>query len=133
MPIPLLLQNRRDVPDEIVDQPFPLGFRASSLEDPERGPHVSRSRDEIRHALWMECVADSACEQTDQIKVAVGAITFPVTDINPMDIAKFIDWLNAKTNESWRLPTLSEWRDYYDRKELIEAMGLAEDFHKPAG
>ena len=28
---------------------------------------------------------------------------------------------------------ISEWREYYDRAELLEAMGLAEDFHKPAG
>ncbi len=76
------------------------------------GGRLQVGRDEIHYSLWMICVADGACEQTDQIKVADGAITFPVTDINPMDIAKFIDWLNAKTNESWRLPTLSEWRDY---------------------
>lgn len=93
------------------NEPTPPLFEAIEITLAD-GKSLQVGRDEIRHALWMECVADSACEQTDQIKVAVGAITFPVTDINPMDIAKFIDWLNAKTNESWRLPTLSEWRDY---------------------
>lgn len=76
------------------------------------GKSLQVGRDEISFSLWMECVAASACEQTDQIKIADGAITFPVTDINPMDIAKFIDWLNAETNENWRLPTVNEWRDY---------------------
>ena len=93
------------------NEPTPPLFEAIDITLAD-GKSLQVGRDEIRHALWMECVADSACEQTDQIKVAVGAITFPVTDINPMDIAKFIDWLNAKTNEIWRLPTLSEWRDY---------------------
>lgn len=26
-----------------------------------------------------------------------------------------------------------EWREYYDRAELVAAMGLKEDFHKPGG
>ncbi len=76
------------------------------------GSALQVGRDEISYSLWMECVADGACEQTDQIKVAAGAVTYPVTDVNPMDIAKFIDWLNAKTKEQWRLPTLIESRDY---------------------
>ncbi len=63
-------------------------------------------RDEITHALWMRCVGANACEHEPATKPPSG--DYPVTDVNALDIAEFIAWLNKDTRGHWRLPTREE-------------------------
>jgi len=34
---------------------------------------------------------------------------YPVANVSPHDIQKYIEWFNNKTGENFRLPTVEEW------------------------
>jgi formylglycine-generating enzyme required for sulfatase activity len=70
------------------------------------GTVLEAGRDEITHALWMECVAAKACGHEPKTKPPSGF--YPVTDVNALDIKEFINWLQDETHAAWRLPTREE-------------------------
>ena len=76
------------------------------------GKSIEAGREEITHAFWMECVAAGACEH--QPKSTPPAGSYPVTDVNALDIAEFITWLNEKSGTDWRLPTRGEAQEFSD-------------------
>jgi formylglycine-generating enzyme required for sulfatase activity len=76
------------------------------------GARIEAGREEVTHGLWMECVADSGCGHVPAN--APPAASYPVTDVNALDIAEFIVWLNKKTGKGWRLPTRQEAQEFAD-------------------
>jgi formylglycine-generating enzyme required for sulfatase activity len=73
---------------------------------------IEAGRDEISHNIWMECVAAGACEH--QTKSTPPSGFYPVTDVNALDIAEFIDWLSKNSGAAWRLPTREEAQEFAD-------------------
>jgi formylglycine-generating enzyme required for sulfatase activity len=86
---------------------------------------IEVGQDEITHDLWMECVSVGACEH--QPKTAPPAGSYPVTDVNALDIAQFIDWLNGKDGSDWRLPTRQEAQEFADLLPKDESKKLFTD------
>lgn len=76
------------------------------------GTVIEAGRDEVTHALWMQCVAAKACEHEPRIAPPAGF--YPVTDVNALDIGQFIAWFNAETGSAWRLPTRTEAQAFAD-------------------
>lgn len=74
------------------------------------GATLEAGREEITQALWMDCVKDGECSWTPDF--ANASATMPVTDVNALDIAEFITWLNSRTHGSWRLPTREEAQSF---------------------
>ncbi len=76
----------------------------------ESGVQLEAGRDEITHVLWMKCVAAKACEHEPETAPPMGS--YPVSDVNALDIAEFIKWLNSETEGNWRLPTREEFQEF---------------------
>lgn len=74
------------------------------------GTALEAGREEITHGLWMQCVTDGGCSYTPATEPQSGA--YPVTEVNALDIAEFVTWLNRKTNATWRLPTREEAAEF---------------------
>ena len=69
---------------------------------------------EVTFAQWDACVADGGCNNYRPTGNGWGRDNRPVTDVSWDDAQAFINWLNAKTGGSYRLPTDAEW-DYAAR------------------
>jgi formylglycine-generating enzyme required for sulfatase activity len=82
-------------------------------------------RDEITHALWMQCVTAQACTHQPSTTPPTG--NYPVTDVNLADITEFITWLNKGTSEQWRLPTREEAQQFADLLPKDDAKKLFTD------
>jgi formylglycine-generating enzyme required for sulfatase activity len=76
------------------------------------GTAIEAGREEITHAFWMECVTANACEHMPKTTPPAGS--YPVTDVNALDIAEFIIWLNKMSGADWRLPTREEAQEFSD-------------------
>ncbi len=74
------------------------------------GAVIEAGRDEVTHALWMQCVVAKACEHEPETTPPAGF--YPVTDVNALDIAEFTKWLNKETYGKWRLPTREEFQEF---------------------
>lgn len=63
---------------------------------------------EVTFAEWDACVADGACthEPDDQ---GWGRGERPVVDVSIVDIRAYLDWLNRRTGQAYRLPSEAEW------------------------
>ena len=89
------------------------------------GKSIEAGREEITHASWMECVTAGACEHTPKNTPPAGS--FPVTDVNALDIAEFLTWLNQKTGADWRLPTREEAQEFSGLLPKDESKKLFKD------
>ncbi len=74
------------------------------------GKTIEAGREEITHTFWMECVTAGACEH--QPKTTPSAGSYPVTDVNALDILQFVTWLNEKSGADWRLPSREEAQEF---------------------
>lgn len=89
------------------------------------GAILEAAKDEIMHGLWMQCVDAKACQHIPATIPPSDA--YPVTDINALDIAEFIAWLNHKTGGHWRLPTREEAQEFADLLPKDESKKLFTD------
>ena len=60
-------------------------------------------------ANWDECVADGGCGGYQPDDEGWGRGRRPVINVSWDHAQSYIDWLNGKTNMSYRLPTEAEW------------------------
>jgi formylglycine-generating enzyme required for sulfatase activity len=89
------------------------------------GAVIEAGQDEITHSLWMECAAAGVCEHEPQTALPAG--NYPVTDVNALDIAEFIAWLNRRDGSDWRLPTRTEAQEFADLLPKDESKKLFTD------
>jgi formylglycine-generating enzyme required for sulfatase activity len=89
------------------------------------GKSIEAGSVEITHALWMKCVEGGACEHHPKNTPPAGS--YPVTDVNALDIAEFITWLNEKSGADWRLPTREEAQEFSDLLPKDESKKLFND------
>jgi formylglycine-generating enzyme required for sulfatase activity len=104
----------------VVDAPFP----AVKVEL-KSGAKIEAGREEVTHGLWMECVADGTCQHVPATTPPAG--NYPVTDVNALDIAEFVAWLNKKDGGGWRLPTRQEAQGFADLLPKDESKKLFTD------
>ena len=64
---------------------------------------------EVTFAQWDACVADGGCGGYRPDDEGWGRGKRPVINVSWDDAWNFIDWLDDKTGESYRLPTEAEW------------------------
>ena len=99
---------------EMVSIPGGEFFRIGDL-DGERSaytvtvPAFRLGKHEVTFAQWDACVADGGCNGYSPDDYEWGRGSHPVVNISWYDIQSFIDWLNAKTDGNYRLPTEAEW------------------------
>ena len=72
-------------------------------------PDFKLGKFEVTFAQWDACVADGGCGRYTPSDEGWGRGNRPVMNVSWDDIRLFIDWLNAKTNGNFRLPSEAEW------------------------
>ena len=111
-------QKMRQLAGEMVDIPGEI-FRMGDLNgggDEDERPVYSVTildfklgKHEVTFAQWDACVADGGCSRYTPDDAGWGRGNRPVINVSWNDIQGFIDWLNDKTGEHFRLPTEAEW------------------------
>ena len=110
---------KREYAGEMVDIPGGT-FRMGNLsgvgeDDDERPVHTvtvpafRMGKYEVTFAQWDACVADGGCGGYRPDDEGWGRGNRPVINVSWDDAQSFIDWLNDKTDENFRLPTEAEW------------------------
>tara|TARA_R110002012_G_scaffold124819_1_gene276016 strand:+ start:1009 stop:1755 length:747 start_codon:yes stop_codon:yes gene_type:complete len=64
---------------------------------------------EITVAEWNMCHNDGACSEGLRAFAGHDPAKVPATGLNRLDIAQYLDWVNAKSGHFFRLPTKPEW------------------------
>ncbi|MGB3455966.1 MAG: formylglycine-generating enzyme family protein [Litorimonas sp.] len=107
-------------PQMVVIRPgrFKMGSpRYMPKRDRNEGPQVDvnigyafeMGRHEVTFAEWDACVAGGGCDGYRPDDKGWGRGNRPVTNISYNDAQSYIKWLNAKTGETYRLPSEAEW------------------------
>lgn len=91
--------------------PTPMAFQ-SVVVRMKSGAQLEAGRDEITRDLWMRCVSEGACEHVPANATPSGS--YPVTDVNALDIKEFVTWLNSNSGTNWRLPSREEAQEFAD-------------------
>ena len=111
---------RGPVPDMVLIQPgtFMMGSPSGEAKrDRNEGPQVEVTipysfeigRHEVTFNEWRACVDGGGCKGYKPSDNGWGRGKRPVTNVSYEDVQSYIDWLNAKTGEAYRLPTEAEW------------------------
>ncbi len=105
------------------------------------------TEDGVLHSMMIEPVKgrEAIATRISGMGAGIESITLNIRNIGRVGNAVFVERVDefVYKGHAGKVPVvgvietrgdkISEWREYYDRAELIEAMGLSEDFHKPAG
>lgn len=103
-----------DGPLVTVERPAPLEIMKFQVSDTD----------------YARCVADGACEATRPLRRGTGNVA--VTGVSFDDATAYAAWLSAKTDESWRLPTIAEWVFAAGSKARDDALGIETEKDNPA-
>jgi formylglycine-generating enzyme required for sulfatase activity len=86
-----------------------LGTQMVPITLKDRGGHTLLvSRYEVTVASWRQCYRDGGCPHMPESPA--GSDNVPVTGVNYIDVGKYLDWANARSSRTLRLPTIAEWR-----------------------
>lgn len=68
-------------------------------------------RFEVTIAEWNVCAAEGGCSLTLRARPDQDAAVTPATGLSYVDAREYIDWINRKTGQDFRLPTAAEWAE----------------------
>jgi len=66
---------------------------------------------EVSVAEWNTCHDKGACTLRLRVRPDQDARLTPATGLSYVDVGEFLDWINAATGMTFRLPTVSEWTE----------------------
>jgi formylglycine-generating enzyme required for sulfatase activity len=89
-----------------IDSTMPIEMRAIGEVNDRT---ILMSRYEVTRGQWKACVDDGVCANLPTPQKTADD-TYPMTGISYFDAIGYIGWLNARTGETYRLPTAEEWR-----------------------
>lgn len=75
-------------------------------------------RFEVTWSEWLSCVADGACTEPGNVRDDRSP-NLPVHALSWQQAAEYLDWISAKSGETYRLPSESEWE--YAAKAGLES------------
>lgn len=64
---------------------------------------------EVTVAEWNECYRDGACAISLRTSGSNSEAEMPATGLSYSDVTEYLAWINRKTKQAFRLPTLQEW------------------------
>ena len=108
----------RKLTEEMVSIPggeFRMGRRKGKGDDDEKPVRrvtvraFKLGKHEVTFAQWDACVMGGGCNGYTPEDEGWGRGNLPIINVSWDDVWGFIDWLNAKTGGSYRLPTEAEW------------------------
>lgn len=73
------------------------------------GRSLMVQRHEVTVAQYNSCAEAGACELSLRVRAGHDPKTTPATGLSFVDAQQYITWLNARTSQSYRMPTLVEW------------------------
>ena len=100
-----------------------------SNEKPVRSvtvPAFKLGKHEVTFALWDACVIDGGCNDYSPDDEGWGRSNRPVINVSWDDAQRFIQWLNGRTGENYRLPSEAEW-EYVARARSTTEYGWGND------
>ncbi|MFP7674492.1 formylglycine-generating enzyme family protein [Marivita sp. S0852] len=95
-------------PDPSLDPSLAPEMAEQSVTLPD-GSGLWVQRHEVTVAEWNACASEQACSLTLRVRAGFDAETTPATGLSYVDVQEYITWLNARTGQSYRLPTTDEW------------------------
>ena len=108
----------RELAGEMIAIPggtFRMGDLNGGGDDVEKPVHsvtvpaFRMGKYEVTFAQWDACVADGGCGGYQPEDEGFGRADRSVINVSWNDVQGYIDWLNNKTGENFRLPTEAEW------------------------
>lgn len=66
---------------------------------------------EVSVAEWNTCHDKGACTLRLRVRPDQDARLTPATGLSYVDVGEFLDWINAATGMTFRLPTVAEWTE----------------------
>ncbi|MFL4471289.1 formylglycine-generating enzyme family protein [Tateyamaria armeniaca] len=75
------------------------------------GRAIYVQRFEVTIAEWNICVAEGACALPLRARPDQDATITPATGLSYVDVRQYVDWINDKTGQNFRLPTATEWAE----------------------
>ena len=105
------------------------------------------TEDGVLHSMMIEPIVGRAAiaQRIDGMGEGIDSIKLNIRHIGVIDGVVFVERVDefVYKGHPGKVPVvgvievqgdkIKEWREYYDRAELVAAMGLKEDFHKPSG
>lgn len=73
------------------------------------GRSLMVQRHEVTVAQYNTCAEAGACELSLRVRAGHDPATTPATGLSYVDAQQYITWLNARTGQSYRMPTSAEW------------------------
>ena len=66
-------------------------------------------RHEVTIAEWNVCAAETACSLKLKERSGHDPQTTPATGLSHVDVQEYVTWINKRTGQTYRLPTVAEW------------------------
>ncbi|MGP6089938.1 formylglycine-generating enzyme family protein [Antarctobacter jejuensis] len=66
---------------------------------------------EVTVAEWNTCHDDGGCSLRLRVRLDQDARVTPATGLSYVDVTEYLNWINAATGETFRLPTAGEWAE----------------------
>ncbi|UCI08779.1 SUMF1/EgtB/PvdO family nonheme iron enzyme [Mesorhizobium sp. B1-1-8] len=83
---------------------------------------------QVSASEYEQCVAEGGCKPADSVLVG----NLPITGVSFMDAQAYASWLSARTGETWRLPTDTEWAYAAGERFRADIEGGEGDPNNPA-
>lgn len=74
------------------------------------GSAILVQRQEVSLAEWSLCHAEGGCTLALRPPVGRVAADYPATGLSWIDANEYLRWINARSGQAYRLPSVAEWR-----------------------
>jgi formylglycine-generating enzyme required for sulfatase activity len=75
----------------------------------DQGKFISVGVYEVTWRQWKACHDDKGCAYLPKKDLSGQKDDYPVTGVNHFDVGEYLQWINRRTGQSYRLPSTKEW------------------------